>query len=379
MKIVIAPDSFKGSLTSMQIIGIIKEEALKVIQDCDLVEIPIADGGEGTIEALIHGTSYELIDRIVKGPRGIPFHAFYGAAGDTAIIEMAACSGLPLLENDDRNPKETTSIGTGQMIIHALNDGFRKFLIGIGGSATNDGGTGALEALGVKFMDHKGNIMNNMCGGKLKDIGSIDTSNLDPRLKDCDIQVMCDVNNPLTGDKGATFVYGPQKGADKRMLHELEEGMLHYEKLLESLFCKAVGRLEGAGAAGGMGAALMAFLDASLISGIEAVLNFVDFEERIKSADLIITGKGRVDEQSAYGKVIYGIMQYANQYKIPVVVIAGGASEGAEAVYELGVKAILTLPDRPMTLDACIENAEKLMARTSFNLFQLLTLLKRTP
>lgn len=372
MKIVIAPDSFKGSMSSKEIIEIIKGVAKRTISPLEVVEVPIADGGEGTIEALVHGSDGHIVGKCIKDPTGQLVKSYYGIIEDTAIVEMAICSGLPMVPDDKRNPMETTSYGTGEMIRHALDAGYRKFLIGIGGSGTNDGGTGAMEALGVKFYDKSGQLLTDMCGGKLKNIDRIDISDLDSRLKSCDIKVMCDVTNPLTGVYGATYVYGPQKGGSPEILDQLEAGMVHYGLILNDLFGRDIGNIPGAGAAGGMGAALCGYLDAELVSGIEAVLETAKFDEKIDGADLIITGEGRVDSQSASGKVVHGVTEYANNKQIPVVVVAGGVGDGVQAVYALGVKAIMTLPNRPMTLETCMTDTKALLEELSMNLFGLL-------
>ncbi len=374
MKVVLAPDSFKGSLSSIEVIKTIKAGMESVFPGIEIIEVPIADGGEGTIEALIYGNKGVTIPKIIKDPLNRPVDSHYGVIGQKALIEMAKCSGLTMLEEKERNPLMTSSQGTGQMIKQALDDGFRDIVIGLGGSGTNDGGTGAMQALGVKFLNKHMEEIPYMCGRSLKDIERIDISNLDQRIRQCNIQIMCDVTNPLTGLLGATYVYGKQKGGDKESLQALEAGMLNYEGKLKATFGKEIGLIPGSGAAGGMGAAMVAFLQAQLVSGIETVLELVDFETKIDQADFIVTGEGRVDFQSAKGKVIHGITEVGNRKNIPVIVIAGGVGEGVEDVYDLGVKAIFTLPNKPMKLEDAMINTEELLQDLTYNMCQVIHL-----
>ena len=376
MKIVIAPDSFKGSLSAIEVIQAVSEEAQKAFDDAEIVGIPIADGGEGTVEAALYGSSGKIKNYIVSDPLGNPIEAVYGVMDDTAIIEMAACSGLPLVSEKDRNPLKTTSLGTGQMIKHVLDLGVRKILIGIGGSATNDGGTGAMMALGAKFYNKNDKLIELGCGENLINIDRIDISGLDARLKDCDISVMCDVTNPLTGKLGATYVYGRQKGGDDETLDLIENGMINFEKKINELFKKDISKREGAGAAGGIGAALLGFCNAKLVRGIDAILELKDFKNKIKGADLIITGEGRVDEQSAYGKVVHGVTLYANKENIPVIVIAGGVREGFEKIYSIGVKGVFALPNRPMSLEECMKDSKNLIKQLTGNIFSVIKICK---
>lgn len=372
MKIVIAPDSFKGSMSSIEVIEVIKEEAEKVFCDVEVIGVPLADGGEGTIDAILFGGSGIKCTLKVSGPLGEYIDAEYGIIGETAIVEMAQCSGLPLITESQRNPLKTTSYGTGQMIKHVLDIGKRDILIGIGGSATNDGGMGAMQALGARFYDEDNNLIDTGCGEKLIEINKIDLEDFDQRIYDCKISVMCDVINPLTGLNGATYTYGRQKGATDEMLDILEQGMLHYENIINKLYKCKISQISGAGAAGGMGAALIGFCGAKLVSGIDAILKLKNFGKTIKGADLIITGEGRVDEQSAYGKVIQGISSYAAKKNIPVVVIAGGMIDGYEKIYEFGVKAAFSIANRPMSLDECMEASNKLIKSTARNIFELI-------
>lgn len=372
MKIVIAPDSFKGSLTSMQVIKSVKQSALKFFPGADIIEIPIADGGDGTVEAICYASGGSIIKTQARDPLGHLIDCTYGDANGRAIIGMSEISGLALLRDEERDPLKTSSHGTGDLIKQALDAGFRNIYLGIGGSATNDGGTGALQALGLKFLRSDGSEIERMCGGELGNVASIEDSNLDPRLKDASITIMCDVTNPLTGPNGATYIYGPQKGANNETLVYLEEGMQIFERILNKYAGRNVSLVPGAGAAGGIGCGLMCFTGAQLTSGIDAVLELVKFDELIKGTDLIITGEGRVDHQSACGKVVHGIANYAKKADVPVVVIAGSIGNGAEAVYPLGVNTLVALPENPTTLEDCLNNAEKLISKAADRVFSLI-------
>ena len=372
MKIVIAPDKFKGSLTSMEIIRIIKESAHKFFKNVEVVEVPVADGGDGTVEALVYATGGEIKKATAHDPLGRPLECIYGYAQGTAVVGMSECSGLALLSDAERDPMETSSDGTGELIGKALGDGYKKILVGIGGSATNDGGTGAMQALGLKFYRTDGREIKRMCGKELINIASIDDTGLDPRLKGAEISVMCDVTNPLTGSEGATYTYGPQKGADEKKLKALEAGMLSYEKLVNEYAGQKISSVPGTGAAGGIGYALMCFAGAKLISGIDAVLELVRFNKLIEGAGLIITGEGRVDSQSAQGKVVHGVAKYAKAAGVPVVVIAGSIGEGAKDVFSLGVDAMLAIPEAPVSLEYCIEHAAELVKNSADRAFSLI-------
>ncbi len=372
MKIVIAPDSFKGSLSSQQVIDIVAQSARTHFPAVQTVAVPIADGGDGTVEVLVRATQGRIIKAQARDPLGRRRECVYGEANGAAVIGMSECSGLALLTQAERNPLEASSHGTGDVIKQALDDGFSELLVGIGGSATNDGGTGALQALGMRFFRADGSEIARMCGKELIHVARADASSLDARLKNAKITVMCDVTNPLTGEFGATYVYGPQKGGTPAQLDALEAGMVSFGRLMNAYAEQDVTAMPGAGAAGGIGAALHAFTGAELARGIDAVLSLVRFDELIQDADLVITGEGRVDAQSAFGKVIHAVAIRSKAVNVPVVVIAGGVGEGAEAVYELGVSAIVPLPDAPMTLDDCIQNAAELMKKAADRAFALI-------
>jgi len=374
MKIIIAPDSFKGSLSAAEVIKIISKEARIAFSKAEIIGIPLADGGEGTVDAMLFDGAGVRRACTVSDPLGNIINAEYGVINDTAIIEMASCSGLTLVPESLRNPMKTTSRGTGEMIKHVLDEGIRNIIIGIGGSATNDGGIGAMQALGAEFYDSDNNLIYTGNGEKLSEIRRIELKNFDKRIRNSRIKVMCDVTNPLTGERGATYTYGRQKGADEETLDLLEKGMRNYEEILNESFERKISKISGAGAAGGMGAALLGFCGAELVSGIGLLLETKKFSERIKRADLIITGEGRVDGQSAYGKAIQGIAGYAGKANVPVIVIAGSVGEGYEKAYDFGVKAIFSIADGPMSLDECMKKSESLLKSTAKNIFELIRL-----
>ncbi len=374
MKIIIAPDSFKGSLTSLEVISRVRQSAAEHFANVKVVDVPIADGGDGTVEALVHATGGRILHTRARDPLGRIISCVYGDANGTAVVGMSESSGLTLLAPQERNPLLASSHGMGHVIQKALDDGFTDILAGIGGSATNDCGTGALQALGMRFYREDGSEIERMCGGELINVARVDAAALDVRLKAATITVMCDVTNPLTGKNGATYIYGPQKGATPGQLEQLEAGMIRFGNILNDYARRDVTEMQGAGAAGGIGAALHVFVGATLCRGIDAVLRLVKFDELLKGADLVITGEGRVDYQSAFGKVIHGVASYAKAAHVPIVVIAGGVGEGAEAVYELGVSTIVSLPDAPMKLEDCIKNADVLIKKAADRLFSLIRL-----
>ncbi|WP_072968489.1 glycerate kinase [Thermoanaerobacter uzonensis] len=376
MKILIAPDKFKGSLSAFEVANNIEKGILKVFPKAVIEKVPMADGGEGTVESLVDATGGKIIKTNVKDPLFRDIESFYGILGDgkTAVIEMAAASGLYLLKDYERNPMITTTYGTGQLIKHALDKGCRKFIIAIGGSATNDGGTGMATALGVKFYDKDGREIG-LGGGELSKIYSIDISNLDERLKECEFIVACDVANPLIGENGASRVYGPQKGATKEMVEVLDKNLEHYGELLEKYFNKKIIDVEGSGAAGGLAAGLMAFLNAQLKSGIEIIIETLKLEEKIKEADIVISGEGKIDFQTAFGKTISGIAKLCKKYNKPLIVIAGTV-EDIEKLYEIGVSSIFSTMEKPMSLEDAIKNAPTLLEKSTERIFRLIKALK---
>lgn len=376
MKILIAPDKFKGSLSAFEVADNIEKGILKVFPKAIVVKVPMADGGEGTVESLVDATGGKIIKTNVKDPLFRDIESFYGILGDgkTAVIEMAAASGLYLLKDYERNPMITTTYGTGQLIKDALDRGCRRFIIAIGGSATNDGGAGMATALGVKFYDKDGREIG-LGGGELSKIYSIDTSNLDERLKECEFIVACDVANPLIGENGASRVYGPQKGATKEMVEVLDKNLEHYGKLLEKYFNKKIIDVPGSGAAGGLGAGLMAFLNAQLKNGIEIIIETLKLEEKIKEADIVISGEGKIDFQTAFGKTISGIAKLCKKHNKPLIVIAGTV-EDIENLYEIGVSSIFSIVEKPMSLEDAIKNAPTLLEKSAERIFRLIKAIK---
>ena len=372
MKILLAPDSFKGTISSIDAINYLEDAAKRHFSDLEIVRVPIADGGEGTVDAIIEATGGEYRYLDVTGPIGKKVKAKYGIInGRIAVIEMAQASGLPLLKPEERNPMITTTYGTGELIKATLDEGIRDIFIGIGGSATNDGGIGAMQALGVEFLDENGRNVG-FGGGVLSNIERISTLNLDPRIKECRITVICDVSNPLTGERGATAVYGPQKGASADMLDQLEKGMVHYAGLVKRQFGLDFDQIPGAGAAGGLGAALVGFLGAVLKPGIETILDLVDFDRLLEGVDLVVTGEGRIDGQTAYGKVPVGIARRCMKIGVKVVAITGCMGEGAQKVYECGIESIMTTINRDMTLEYALDNAEKLFRDAADRMFRFI-------
>lgn len=372
MRIIFAPDSFKGTLSSRQVCRILEEAALKHFPGVQTVKVPIADGGEGTVESLLTAAGGEIQECLVQDPLGRDITARYGIIrGEIAVFEMAQASGLPLLKPLERNPLKTSTYGTGQMLKHALDLGLRQLFVGIGGSATNDGGIGAIQALGGRFLDRDGDEVG-IGGEALSRIAALDLFQLDPRIQECKVTVICDVNNPLTGPRGATHIYGPQKGAQGETLEQLEAGMENYRQIIIRELGMDMNQLPGAGAAGGLGAALVAFLGGQLKPGTETVLDLVRFDELLKTADLVVTGEGRIDGQTAFGKVPVGVARRAQGKGVPVVAISGTATQEAALVYDHGIQAFTTCIYREMTQEEAMENSALLLAEAADRLFRLI-------
>lgn len=363
MRIVVAPQSLKGSLTAAQAGRAIAQGARVVYPQAEIAIVPVADGGEGTVQALVDATGGRIIQQSVTGPLGEPVMAFYGILGDgrTSAIEMAACAGLPLVPPELRDPRITTTYGVGELILAALEQGSRHFIIGIGGSATNDGGAGMAQALGASLTDGQG-LAVARGGAALSTLQHISMDSMDARLQNCTFEVACDVNNPLTGPTGASAVYGPQKGATPAMVVELDSALAHYAAIIERDLGLSVRDIPGAGAAGGLGAALLAFLHAMLRPGAQIVLEAVKLEEHLRTADLVITAEGQLDSQTAYGKSVGAVASLAKRYALPVLALAGSLGEDYQVVYDLGVDAVAVLPSKPMTLDYAMEHAAQLAA-----------------
>ena len=368
MKIVIAPDSYKESLSAAGVARAIEQGFREIFPDAEYVSVPVADGGEGTVDAMVSATQGRKMSTEVTGPLGRPVTASWGISGDgnTAFIEMAEASGLALVPLNERNPKITTSFGTGELLLDALDKGVRHFIIGIGGSATNDGGAGLVQALGARLCDAAGNEIG-FGGASLGALNSIDISGLDPRLAECDIHVACDVTNPLTGDSGASRIFGPQKGADEAAIAELDACLAHYGEIIKKALGVDVRETPGAGAAGGMGAALMAFLGADLRSGIEIVMEALNLEEHINNCTLVVTGEGRMDSQSIRGKVPVGVAAAASKYRKPVIGIAGSLTHDVGVVHQHGIDAVFSVLNRVGTLDEALRDAYENIVCTARN------------
>lgn len=372
MKFLFASDSFKGTLSSEKIMELLDASAKQVFPDCETVGVPIADGGEGTVDAVIDVTKGDFRHVKVHGPLMEETTASYGVFhGDCAIIEMAAASGLPMVPVGKRNPLHTTTYGTGELIKDALDAGYRKLSIAIGGSATNDGGMGAMRALGIRFLDRDGQELEG-CGRDLIRVADIDIGGLHPGVADAEITVMCDVNNPLTGPDGASYTFGKQKGGTPQILDELEHGMKQYRKVIEEKLGMDVDNIPGAGAAGGLGAALCVFLHANLKSGIETVLDLIGFDDLLEGIDLVVTGEGRIDWQSAFGKVPSGVGTRCRAKGIPAVAVVGGMGDGAEKIYEFGIDSMISTINGAMEIEEALERAEELYTGAADRMFRMI-------
>lgn len=375
MKVIIAPDSFKGSLTALEVAKSIEKGIKKVDANIETVIVPMADGGEGTVQSLIDASEGVMVAAMVHDPLLRPFKSFYGIMGDgkTAVIEMAAASGLELLKNDERNALKTSTFGTGELIKHAIDRGCTEIIIGLGGSATNDGGTGMAQALGVRFRDKKGKEQN-MCGAELINIHTVDMSGLDARVKGINIIAACDVDNPLYGIKGSSNVYGRQKGASETDVQTLDKGLKHFSEIMKFGYGFDFSDYPGTGAAGGLGYGLMCFLGATLASGIETVMRATKFTKKIAGAEFVFTGEGRIDSQTAFGKTPFGVAQVAKQTNIPVIAIGGSLGNGYKELYNKGFDGIFSIIDKPMTLTDALVNAEELVENMAESIMRLILL-----
>ena len=373
MRVVVAPDSYKGSVSAIGVAEALERGVRKIFPSAQVCKVPIADGGEGTVEALIAATDGKLEYSQVQGPLGETLTAHWGILGDgqTAVIEMASASGLPLVPKEKRDPRITTTYGTGELIRSALDAGLRRIIIGIGGSATNDGGTGMARALGTKFLSGEGSELPQG-GGALAKLQTIDLTGLDPRLQETEITVACDVDNPLCGARGAAAVFGPQKGATPEMVQELDAALLHFAGCAGDATGRDVASLAGAGAAGGLGAGLLYFTQAKLKPGVEIVLAAVNFAELVKDATFVITGEGRTDFQTAYGKAPVGVAKAAKRYNVPVFCISGGLGEGSDDVLAQGIDAAMSICSRPLSLEECMRDGETLIEEAATRLCRIL-------
>lgn len=372
MKFLFASDSFKGTLTSDQTIELLTKAAEEVFGSCETSGVPVADGGEGTTDAVVKARSGEIITVPVHGPLMEMEQGFYGRLSDTeAILEMAAASGLPMVPEEKRNPLNTTTYGTGELLKAALDAGYTEIAIAIGGSATNDGGMGFASALGIRFLDQEGNVLEGR-GENLEKVAHIDMSSLDPAVQKAHFTVMCDVTNPLCGPNGATYTFGKQKGGTPEILDRLEKGMQNYRDVIIREFGINPDEIQGSGAAGGLGAALKVFLHAEMKSGIETVLDLIDFDARLEGVDLVVTGEGRTDWQSCFGKVMQGVGDRSAKHQVPVAALCGGLGPDYEKIYAHGIRSIMTTVDGPMPLKEALDNASELYYKGAIRMFRFL-------
>ena len=373
MKILIAPQSYKGSISAIKVAEAIKQGALNIFPDIKSLIIPVADGGDGTLETLVESTNGTIHNSNATGPLGNSIPVIWGTLGDskTAIIEMARIAGLALVPQNKRNPYYTTSYGLGEIIKEALDLGYRKFIIGIGGSATNDGGAGMAQALGAKLTDENKKPID-LGGLALNEITKIDISGIDPRINESEILVACDVNNPLCGPNGASFIYGPQKGASPEMVKTLDDALYHFGSQLIRDTGINIMEIEGSGAAGGIGGGMVGFLDAKLKPGIEIVLDSLDFDKSLKNVDLVITGEGQIDFQTVFSKAPIGVAKHAKKYNIPVIAICGSLGENYQDVHSHGIDAVIPIIPKPMDLKNASDNAYELIKNTSEQIFRIL-------
>ena len=362
MKIVLAPDSFKGNMTSMEVAVAFEKGIKRVLSGANCIKVPMADGGEGTVQSLVDGVGGKFIRKRVVGPIGKIVSARYGLLSDgkTAVIEMAEASGLPLVTHKKMNPMKTTTFGTGELILDAAKRGAETIIIGIGGSATNDGGVGMAQAIGVRFLNKQGKEISEYgSGGMLKKIADINAKKMAPILKKVKIIVACDVNNPLCGKSGAAYIFSPQKGATPKMVKILDDNLKHLGKVIKQTLKKDIISLKGAGAAGGLGAGLVAFARARMESGVEIVIEASNIRKHLKNADLAITGEGRVDSQTAFGKTPSGVAKVARKYRVPTIVIGGGITDDASDIFSFGIDGLESACARDMSLDEAIKNSRK--------------------
>ena len=373
MKIVIAPDSYKESLSALEVAAAIEAGFSEIFPDAEYVKIPVADGGEGTVEAMVAATQGSIVRLTVTGPLGAPVEAFYGLSGDerSAFIEMAAASGLELVPAAQRDPLITNSYGTGELIKNALDRGVDHIIIGIGGSATNDGGSGMMQALGARLLDQQGNEIA-FGGGALPQLARIEIDQLDKRIQQCRIEVACDVTNPLTGEEGASAIFGPQKGATPELVQQLDKALAHYAEIIHRDLDIDVLHIAGGGAAGGMGAALHAFCQAELRRGIEIVTEALALADQVQDADLVITGEGRIDSQTINGKVPIGVAKVAKQFNKPVIGIAGSLTADVGVVHQHGLDAVFSVLYTICTLDEALANAAANLRMTARNVAAVL-------
>jgi glycerate 2-kinase len=375
MNILIAIDSFKGSLSSVEANHAVKDGIWEVDKEVNIITVPLADGGEGTVEALVKGTNGNFVKTNVTGPIGNRVEATYGILGEgrTAVIEVAEACGLPLIAEQDRNPLKATTCGVGELILDALEKGCREFVIGLGGSATNDAGVGMLQTLGFSFLNHEGKEIG-VGGIELQHLCKIDASNVHPMLKNCTFRIACDVNNPLYGPNGASAIYAPQKGATPKMVEQLDNCLKNFADVVLSEKGIDLQDIPGSGAAGGLGAAFAAFLNGSIQSGVQLVLEMIGMEEKVAKVDFVITGEGKLDGQTSMGKAPLGVAELARKFYIPTIALAGGISKEAENLNALGITAFFSVVTGPMSLAEAMDpqTAYQNIRITSKQIFQLM-------
>lgn len=369
---VLAPDSFKGSLTAKEVCLAMESGIKKALPSAECISVPMADGGEGTVQSLVDATGGRIYELEVIGPLGDPVKSFYGIMGDekTAVVEMASASGLHFVDEVTKNPLITTTYGTGQLVKACLDKGVEKIILGIGGSATNDGGAGFAQALGVSLKDKKGHELS-FGGAALSQLHTIDVSGLDARLKDVQIEIASDVCNPLCGEKGASYVFGPQKGATSEIIRILDDALRHYSAIIKEQLGKDVAQTPGAGAAGGLGAGLLVFTNAQMRRGVDIIIEYTNLHEIIKKADYVFTGEGGIDFQTEFGKTPYGVAQVAKSENKKIIAIAGYLGKGIETLYDM-FDAIFGIMPGVMTMPEAIKTATKNIERTTENIIRLL-------
>ena len=374
MRIVIAPDSFKECLSATQVAAAILEGIKKIVPEAEIIRIPIADGGEGTVDALVTATDGKIIQVSSVDALNRPIQSFYGIMGDgkTAVIEMAAASGIELLAPEERNPLITSTYGTGLLLKAAMEAGFTEIILGIGGSATNDGGAGMAQALGFGLLDSMGNQIS-MGGGSIGELHRIDSSSVHPLIRNVKITVACDVQNPLLGTSGATLIYGPQKEATPEKVEILDKNMTHFAQILHQEFGIDYSNIPGAGAAGGLGAGLMAFCKVEIIPGFKLISELTHLEDHIKDSSLVFTAEGKIDSQTVFGKTISGVAQLGRKHQVPVIALAGMVSDDLTELYKLGLTSAFAIANRPMSFEESKTNATQLLVSTSERVMRLVT------
>ena len=365
MKILVAPQEFKGSISALSVAEAAETGVMRVFPEAEVVLCPVADGGDGTLETLVEVSGGEVRTCSVQNPIGETITAQWGAMGDgvTAVIEMARTSGLALLSLDERDPLNSSTFGLGQAILEALNQGFRNFIVGIGGSATNDAGAGMAQALGATLLDAEGKSLA-FGGAALADLRTIDISKMDPRIENSQFMVACDVSNPLTGVEGASAVYGPQKGATPEIVSELDNALLNFAEIVKKDIGKDVSEISGSGAAGGLGAGMLAFMGGELKAGVDIVLETVQLKEKLSDVDLVITGEGGMDFQTVYNKAPIGVARLAGEFNIPTIAIAGLLGQNFAVVHDHGIRAATSIVDGPITLEESSERASELISNS---------------